>query len=204
MVMACFLPLAFALVLATFCSDFCSANVHRLPDGQYCIGDVDLSQGRVTLFEWYGDRLVEHQPQPLLFLGPDYFPEHVLLSCIRFSFLISPSYESLHMSVFDELSEEGGLQLNDTLPGPSYVASYSSLFPSLGVAVWDALTFGSTDASERTNISTFLLPVPACPGPNQPRIYSRIVQMVRQVACILAEFYSSSCTGPRGVGCEGW
>ena len=181
MVMACFLPLAFAMVLATFCSDFCNANVHRLPSGQYCVGDVDPGEGQVTLFEWHDDRRRETQPQPLLFMGPDYFPENVLLSRVRFSFLMSPSYESLHVYVFDELSDENeGWQLNDTLPGPSYIASYSSLFPSLGVAVWDVLTLGSIDASERTNISTFLLPVPACPGPNQLRIYSKVVQMVRR------------------------
>ena len=161
----------------------CSFPV-SLQQEDYCVRDVDLDKEVVFMATQREGRVHPAGRYPLSFEGPSFFVKPTVLRFVRFHFLnLSGIYGYFTIFAFDDISEEEQPgRPNDTFSGPTFLASSSQFYTSLGAAAWDVLTLGSTDASDRTNITSILLPFHACPGPN---VYNKIFRTVRTQDCML-------------------
>ena len=183
-------PLLFLLLEGGRCSE-----VHRPEEESNCIRDVDPEQGKVWIqHRWSGGR-VDEWIRPILVQGPHYLLQSTLLVAVRFSFINHTAYDnfnSVSVSVYDDLSDNSEPP-NNTVPcGQTYIASASRYLVSLGTSVWDVLTVGSAAATYRTNLTTIVLHCSPCPG-QQDRVLSRVFQMVRMLVSIyLAVYYDLS------------
>ena len=165
---------------------------------QQCLRDVDLETGVAYTTVWRDNRVIAEPQYAALVKGPNYFAPPAVMFHLRFLFMnVSTMFGAgdPHISflVYDDLCEEEQIRPNDTIIGPSFVASYSPYLASLGAAAWDVMTLGSTDASERINMTTIVLPLQACPGPNQRRVYNQIFQLVRHFLCVSTCFIRDNC-----------
>ena len=156
------------------------ATLEQQPDEQRCLRDVDLETGVAYTPAWQGH-------YQAFVKGPNYFAPPAVMFYLRFLFMNVSYYmnEDFNIWAYDDLC--GQSRPNYTVSGPSFVASYSPYLSSLGAAAWDVMTLGSTDASERTNITTIVLPLQACPGPNQRRVYHQIFQLVRNCLAFIRD-----------------
>ena len=164
------------------------SEVHRPEEESNCIRDVDPEQGKAWVqHRWSGGRVDEYI-RPILVQGPHYLLQSTLLVAVRFSFINHTAYDdfdSVSVSVYDDLSDNSEPP-NNTVPcGQTYIASASRYLVSLGTSVWDVLTVGSAAATYRTNLTTIVLLCSPCPG-QQDRVLSRVFQTVRMLVLLVS------------------
>ena len=143
---ACERPAAADLLITFLCLKLLAVPCNAQP--VYCISDVDVANSKVSFY--FGN--YEERVQVKL-VGP-LFKTFFLLSVVHYSHQNHSEYERplpVPIVVCDNQAEDDGCtHSNSSDPAATYVARVSANYDGLGPMLWDLLTLGSMDVTERT------------------------------------------------------
>ena len=128
----------------------------------YCITDVDIERNQIRL----GSSSLGAEEIPAIFVGQRWH-KFSLLSIIRYIYLEpSDQLQSPPIRVCDDTDEtdiDCSADNSSDAVTTNIIASASANYLALGPIAWDLVTLGFMDLSERTNVTTIVLPWPPCP-----------------------------------------
>ena len=130
-------------------------------DTGYCITDVDIERGQIRL----DSSQLEVKELPAIFVGQR-LHKFALLSIIHYIYL-EPSKQPQSPTIrLCDNTDETDIDCsadNSSDAATTNIASASANYLALGPLAWDLVTLGFMDLSDRTNVTTVVLPWPPCP-----------------------------------------
>ena len=148
-------------------------------DTDYCIIDVDIERNQIRI----DSSQLGVKELPAIFSGQR-LHKFSILSIIHYIYLdLEPSEELQSVAIrvcdnTDEADVDCSAADNSSDAAITNIASASTNYVALGPIAWDLLTLGFMDLTERTNVTSIVLPMPSCPGRTEI-INSNIFKLVR-------------------------